>query len=128
MTTPKVREAIEVLDAAFKRSARMEGMLATPGVAEALAVVGCDIEARGKGAPDFEDLKPFIVSVAREPQRLSVQLEAGAKALAEEYVAAEQRCCGSQMAFAVVAGDPVVIQISATEDFIDAVEGWMTPN
>lgn len=119
--------AIEVLEtAAIKAGGWTHAMLDMPGVGEALQVVGCDIAARPRDAPMFDDVKPHIIAVRRAPQRLTVGFHASAAEQVEAYVAAERSCCGSQLAFNLIPGDPVVMQIDATQESVDVIEGWMT--
>ena len=126
MTKPDVQEAIEVLDSAMRTSGQTHEMLEMPGVVAALEVVGCDIGARPSGAPVFEDIKPHIISLQREPKRLSIEFAAGAGEQVAAFVAAEQMCC-SDLAFNVITGERIVMLITATSDLVDMVEGWMTP-
>jgi len=121
-----VREAIEVLDAAMKASGQTREMLKAPAVVEALQVVGCDIGARPKDAPVFEDVRPHILAVRREPRRLTVEFDGSASELVEAFVAAEWRCC-SDLVFSVSPGHPTVMRIEAAPELVDMVEGWMAP-
>ena len=126
MTKPDVQEAIEVLDSAMRSTGQINQMLEMPGVVAALEVVGCDIGARPAGAPMFEDIKPQIVSLRREPERLTIEFAASAAEQVAAFVAAEQMCC-SDLMFNVITGERVVMQITATRELVDMVEGWMTP-
>ena len=126
MKKPDVQEAIELLDTAMK-TGEQTGMQEIPGVVGALQVVGCDIGARPKGAPVFEDIKPHILGVRREQEGLTGEFEGSAAEQVAAFVTAEQRCC-SDLAFSVVLGDPTLMRIRATPELVDMVEGWMTPN
>ena len=126
MTKPDVQGAIELLDSAMKTTGQTSEILTLPGMVEALDTVGCDITARPKGAPVFEDVKPHILTVRREPKRLTVEFAGSAAAQVAAFVAAEQQCC-SDLSFSVIPGDPTVMHIDATPDLVDVVEGWMTP-
>lgn len=126
MTKPDVQEATELLDRAMKSTGQTHEMLQVPGVVAALEVVGCEISARPSDAPAFEDIRPYIVSIGREPERLSIEFAASAAELVAAFVAAEQLCC-SDLAFHVITGEHAVMQITATSELIDMVEGWMTP-
>ncbi|HLB23025.1 MAG TPA: hypothetical protein VJP07_02940 [Dehalococcoidia bacterium] len=121
-----VREAIEVLDAVMTASGQTRQMLEMPAVVGALRVVGCDIGARPKDAPVFEDVRPHILAVRREPRRLTVEFDGKASELVEAFVAAERRCC-SDLVFSVSPGDPTVMQVEAAPELVDMVEGWMAP-
>ena len=124
MTKPDVQEAIEVLDSAMRTTGQTHEML-EPAVVAALQVVGCDIGARPAGAPVFEDVRSQILVVRREPERLTVEFSASAAKDVRAFVEAEQQCC-SDLVFNVIPGDPALMQIDATRELIDMVEGWMT--
>ncbi len=126
MTEAKVREAIALLDTAMKTTGQTREMMSSPRIVEALQVVGCDVGARPKDAPMFDDVKSHIIAVRREPTRLTVEFAAVAAEQVAAFVAAEQVCC-SDLAFSLIPGDPTIMQINATPELVDAVEGWMTP-
>ncbi|MEX2246296.1 MAG: MerR family transcriptional regulator [Dehalococcoidia bacterium] len=123
MTRPDVSQALARVDAAMTHGGEA---MKSPEAVKALAVLGCDLNARPASAPTFEDIVPRLRTVRREPERLTLEFDAAAGADVEAFVAAERRCCSS-IAFAVRPGDPTVVQIDATPAEIDALERWMTP-
>lgn len=120
----RVGEAIELLNVAIRQG--VGDAMQRPDVAAALQIVGCDIGVRPAGAPVLDDIRPHLVSVRREPERLTVEFDARAAELVQRFVAAEQRCC-SELRFSVIAGERTIMQVEAPASLIDAVAGWMTP-
>jgi hypothetical protein len=64
-----------------------------PDVADLIEVLACDIGARPKNAPSFEDLAPYIRSVLRDDRAVTVAFDNVALPKVEALVDAERQCC-----------------------------------
>ena len=126
MTNPDVHEAIELINGAVRAGGQTPEVLTRPGVVEALEVIGCDIHARPMDQPVWEDIKPYVVAIRREPGRLTVTFDPNAAPAVAAFVAAEQQCC-SEVAFSVDSGAAATMHVIATVALLDMVEGWMAP-
>jgi hypothetical protein len=62
---------------------------------DVLVTIGCDIQARPAGAPGIDDLAPFIRSVHRTPEGVTVLFDADGRDTLDAFVEAERHCCGA---------------------------------
>jgi hypothetical protein len=62
-------------------------------VLKVLDVLGCEIGARPKGAPTFDDVAGAVRAVRREPGALVVDYDPSAAERLEAVVEAERLCC-----------------------------------
>lgn len=126
MMKPDEAQALKTIGAAMENGGQSGDAMRSPEVLLALEAIGCDIAARPKGAPTFDDIAPSVRDVKRDVTTLILSFDASVARDVEAFVAAEQKCC-STLAFKVRPGDPTVLRIEGTEPEINLMEKWMTP-
>jgi hypothetical protein len=93
-------------------------------IIEVLDVLACEIDARPRGAPTFEDVAPSITSVRRDTSAVVVEFEAAARDAVAELVAAERQCC-STIGWQLEDGPPLRLHITAQPGQLDVFEAML---
>jgi len=102
--------------------------------AAVLNAMACDIGARPKQAPHFDDVANALRAVRREPGALIADFDLSAAAVLEEIIAAERLCCASmswhlERSGALGGTHPALVQlrVEGETDQLDALALLFTP-
>ena len=87
---------------------------------EILDVLVCEIGARPRGAPTFDDVAPHMRSLHRDAAAITLEFDDAARENVERLAAAERLCCpGIEW---LVESDPVRLRIGASPAQLDTLE------
>jgi hypothetical protein len=98
----------------------------TPDAADLIDVLACDVGARPKNAPSFEDVAPYIRSVRRNDREIVVRFDNVAAPTVEALVDAEQRCCADLM-WKLEREPDLTLTIGATPAQLDVLQQMLAP-
>lgn len=88
-----------------------------------LDLLACSIDARPL-APGPDDLRPFIVGIARGPQTLVVHFDSAVAELLTSFVEAERQCC-PDIGWEIIRGP--ALRIAAPAAQLDALVSLFEP-
>ena len=93
---------------------------------ELLNVLSCDIGARPDGAPGFDDIRPYLLTVDRDETKLKLTFDASAASAVGAFVAAETLCCGG-VGWQFQATPTPTVTVEAPSAQLEALEAmWET--
>jgi hypothetical protein len=98
-----------------------ELMKKQPDAEDMIDVLVCDIQARPRGAPSIFDVSPYIESVVRSPESISISFAGAGAADVAAFVEAERLCCAA-IDWRLEVGPAVVLTIGASPNQLDVFE------
>jgi hypothetical protein len=96
-----------------------------PDAADLIDVLVCDIGARPKNAPSFEDVAPYIRTVQRTDREIVIRFDNVAALSVEALVDAEQRCC-ADLIWTLEREPDLILTIGATPAQLDVLQQMLT--
>jgi hypothetical protein len=96
-----------------------------PDAADLIDVLACDIGARPRNAPSFQDVAPYIRSVQRHGGVITVLFDTSALGNVEALIDAERLCC-ADLSWDLQRKPEVRLTIGATRAQLDVLAQMLT--